>query len=469
MKKIIIFVIVLANISNLSAQKITGDWFGVLQVNEDYKLRINFHITEKEGIYTSTMDSPDQGAFGLETNKTTLKDNTLTIVATSMGLTFTATYNNEKDILEGTFLQNGFESPLNMSRIEKKIKKKKRPQEPKDFPYKVEEVKFKNKPANITLAGTLTMPEHQKFDKVVVLISGSGPQNRDEELAPMNHRPFLVLSDWLTRKGIAVLRYDDRGVAESEGDFSKATSADFATDVEAALAYLKSRNEFKKAEIGLIGHSEGGMIAPMVASKNKDVDFVVLMAAPGVPIKQLMLKQTEDISRARGADKKMIKYNLETSENIYDILIKNKGKNWTEFQNELKESLIQKLKSYPDSILNNNSPEKIAENELKSVQTKWFRYFICFNPQVYLSKLKCPVLALNGTLDIQVNAEQNLKGIEKALKKAKNKNFEIYKAKGMNHLFQKAKTGNVNEYQQIEETINQSVLDKISTWINELD
>lgn len=339
-----------------------------------------------------------------------------------------------------------------------------RPQEPqKPFDYTIEEVIFTNNEANnIKLAGTLTIPKNIKKPPVAILISGSGPQNRNEEL--LNHKPFLVLSDFLTNNGIAVLRYDDRGIAESEGDFNTATSFDFATDVEAAIDYLKTRKEFKKSKIGLIGHSEGGLIAPIVASRNKEVSFAILLAGPGVSGDETLRTQNEKILTLSGANKELVSTQLEINENLYRIV-----------KTEENDSISSKINTFLDNHLEENKDNPILPfliNDVTKKQyevfgTPWMREFIRLNPELYLSKTKCPVLALNGSKDLQVLPKLNLNGIESALKKANNNDVTIKELKGLNHLFQQAETGLMHEYKTIEETFSPTALTIIKDWILE--
>ncbi|MCZ8215835.1 MAG: alpha/beta hydrolase, partial [Cyclobacteriaceae bacterium] len=268
------------------AQGINGQWNGLLKV-QGTQLRVVFNIKQTENGLSATLDSPDQGAKGIPTTASSFENGVLKIAIANLTVEYEGTLGSD-NIIVGTFKQAGQTFPMNLSK--EKVEKEKivRPQEPaKPYPYYSEDVTFENKSAGISLAGTLTLPKKEGIFPVVILISGSGPQNRDEEL--MGHKPFLVLSDHLTKNGIAVLRYDDRGTALSKGDFKTATSADFATDVEAAMAYLKTRKEINKKKIGLIGHSEGGLIAPMVASRSKDVSFIVLLAGPGIPGDSILL------------------------------------------------------------------------------------------------------------------------------------------------------------------------------------
>lgn len=448
----------------LMAQSVIGDWEGTLEV-QGTQLKILFHVAEKDGNLASTMDSPDQGANGIPMEKTTFENGTLTIAHSAMGINYSAQLKDAE--LEGTFRQGGMSIPLTMSREEVAKKIAIRSQDPTDFPYRQEEVKFKNSKGGHHLAGTLTIPASGKFEKVVVLISGSGPQNRNEEL--LNHRPFLVLSDHLTRQGIAVLRYDDRGVGESEGKFDAATSKDFAADAAAAVAFLKKRKDMHQKQIGLMGHSEGGMIAPIVASENKDVDFIVLLAGPGINIKDLMMLQTDKIAEAEGSSKKERKENAIINAKIFDYLIKNA--NLT--KEELKMGLDRILDEEYDT-LSEKEKEEIGDkkeelkNQTKMLLSDWFLYFMQFEPADFLTKVKCPVLAVNGELDLQVTSKENLEGIQKSLKKAGNKNVTIHEFKKLNHLFQTTETGAPSEYGRLEETFNIEALKYISDWVQKL-
>ena len=468
MKRIIATLSLILFVSFSFAQNIEGDWYGLLKVPGP-SLTVVLHLKKGDTGYTGTMDSPDQNAMGMPMDKVEFSNPRLVISAVRMGMRYEGVYNADSNKISGVFHQGGLQFPLSLSKNRSLIKaaNQPRPQDPKDFPYRQEEVMFTNPKGGHQLAGTLTLPTNGKAKKIVVLITGSGPQNRNEEVAAFNHRPFLVLSDWLTRNGIAVLRYDDRGTAKSTGNFLEATTADFADDVEAAVNYIGSRPDLKKLSLGLVGHSEGGIIAPIIAGRNKQVKFIVLLAGTGVPSVELLRQQNEDLMRASGLPDSTIALNSYIQRIITTTIAGYPDLALPALKQKISSSLNQGLEPY----LKNNDRTTIdgmiavaAERSL----TKWTRYFIQFNPAVYLSKVKCPVLALNGTLDIQVKAEPNLAGIKSALEKAGNKNFEIVAMPNLNHLFQKAVTGNVNEYSELTETINPEVLNKVSNWINTL-
>ena len=452
--KLIAFSLLLA-VQTLFSQNILGTWYANLDIQGN-KLPIVFHIDKEANLFKSTFDSPMQGAKGIPIQKTTFENNELTLDVPNMGIMFKGKFNGE--IIDGTFSQNGMNLPLILSR-KNLASTANRPQEPKPpFNYNIEEVKFKNDVENNLLAGTLASPKNfnKKFP-VLVMITGSGVQNRDEEL--FGHKPFLVISDDLAKKGIATLRLDDRGAGESEKGKEGPTTEDFSTDINSAVNYLV-KNGYQN--IGLIGHSEGGMIAPMVADLNKKVKFLVLLAGPGIPIETLMLQQTNDMAKMSGADEKVLETNALLNRKMYSFINNYKGDH---LKNDLKQLLISDLKKLPADQLPPDQIEATAEQQAQQISSAWFRYFLKFNPDLYLSKVKIPVLAIDGSLDLQVSAKENLAGIRKSLTKAGNKNFETVEFEGLNHLMQTAKTGIPAEYGQIEETISPKVLDKVSSWI----
>ena len=461
MKKLLISLFFITITCSLHAQNFEGAWYGLIKLPTT-QLHLVFHITKTGDTYTATMDSPDQNANGLPVDKVDVSQNNITLTAAKFGVSYTGTYLPDSNKIKGTFTQGPGSLPLNLTRTPVAAAVEKRPQDPTDFPYKQEEVKFTNPKAGDVLAGTLTMPADGKAKKLVILITGSGPQNRNEELGPpINHRPFLVWSDWLTRQGIAVLRYDDRGIAKSTGTFGTATTADFADDVIAAINYIQSRVDLKNLEIGLLGHSEGGIIAPMVAAGNKNVKFVVMVAGPGVPIKELMIQQNADHLRLLGAPDTVIALSRRNNTAIYNTVI--------QYANLPSDQFSQKADSvfytvYPKS----EEGVKAAKEAAAQLTIPWSRYFINIVPANYLVKVKCPVLAIDGTLDYQVKGDDNLRAINDALQKGGNKNFETVLLPGLNHLMQKATTGSDAEYGQIPETVNLSALKKVSDWINGL-
>jgi hypothetical protein len=451
MKTILFLLFSFSTSYSMKAQDITGQWNGILKT-QGIQLRVVFHINKTDTGYSSIMDSPDQGAKGIPTTSTNFENSTLKITASNLGLEYEGTLAHDSII--GTFKQGGKPFPLNLSKEKTENETVVRPQEPvKPYPYYCEGITFKNNKADVTLAGTLTLPKKEGNYPVVILITGSGPQNRDEEI--LGHKPFLVISDYLTRNGIAVLRYDDRGVAQSKGDFKTATTADFASDVESAISYLKTRKEINVKKIGLIGHSEGGIIGPMVASKSKDVDFIVLLAGTGLSGDKLMLLQKKKIEQAMGTDEKEISKGQEIFSGAYHMILKSD----TDEAN-----LKNKLNTYFKQSFGNKLPEEQVNTITNSITTPWMIYFLKYNPAPTLEKVKCPVLAIDGEKDLQVPPE-NLIAIKTALKKGGNRNVTTKLFPNLNHLFQNCKTGLPGEYSKIEETFSPAALDEITNWI----
>lgn len=462
MKKLLVITIFF-NLFNLFAQERTGIWQGTLEI-QGTKLRIVINLFENEGIFSSTLDSPDQNVKGIPVDSTLIKNNNLKLIINSLHASFNGKFNEDK--LEGVFSQAGMDFPLILKKVER-VEAIKRPQDPQPpFPYNEEEVKFRNEKAGITLAGTLTYPKDNNKFPAVVLISGSGRQNRDEEI--MGHKPFLIIADFLSRNGIAVLRFDDRGVGESEGDFSGANSYDFKDDALSAVNYLLTREEIDKNKIGLIGHSEGGMIAPLASLENESVSFIILLAGIGVTGEEILIEQTEAILKVSGLSENYIEKLISLNKYFYnavkeepnDSLAHEKLLNiWNYFYENLSEE-------------EQNSPMFKGDNiipQFAMLTSNWFRNILVFDPRVHLRKLNIPVLALFGEKDLQVTPRQNLKEVENALKESGSNNFLVKELKGLNHLFQNANTGHPNEYGIIEETFSPDVLELILNFMMELE
>lgn len=448
-----------------SIAKYTGSWEGTLDAGV-IQLRIIFHIKEDgKGGLLSTADSPDQSAYGLKCDSTFIQGSGITILMTNLNASFSGKLINDSTI-DGTFVQQA-DIPLQLNKTTQ-VKEKKRPQTPiAPFPYKMEEVEYSNADQSLRYGATITIPEGNTVFPAIVLITGSGAQDRDETI--MGHKPFAVIADHLTRKGFMVLRADDRGVGKSTGIFNNATSEDFSKDVSSHIDYILSRPETNKKKIGLIGHSEGGMIAPMVAVKRKDIDFIVLLAAPGVPITDLMAAQNEAIAKSNAVGenalkeiqplfKKVVSAIMDAPDSTTAIAsITAITENWAAAQSKelLKELNFETARERSEYIT----------EMVRQFQSPWFRYFIRFNPGEYLEQLKCKVLAINGDKDIQVLASQNLTGTEAALKKSKSPLYNIEELQGLNHLFQTCKKCSLEEYGELEETISPAALETISNWL----
>lgn len=449
---------------DVSKISIEGIWEGNLKIF-GIELRIVCKISKSpDGTLTATLDSPDQGVTSIPVEKVIVKDNDLYMEINSLGGIFQGKISSDFLTIEGQWKQSGQTLPLTVKRVNKAVEVF-RPQEPKKpYPYIEEEVVYENKEAEITLTGTLTLPPGKSSSPVVLLITGSGPQDRNETI--YNHRPFLVLADYLTRQGIAVLRVDDRGVGESTGDFSRATSGDFASDVLAGIEYLKARKEINPKKIGLIGHSEGGIIAPMVAAKSSDVAFIVLMAGTGLTGEKILYLQSALISRAMGVSEEDIIKNRQFNEKIFSLI--KEGKDEKTIEEKLRQMFMEDWEKMSDEKKEQiGDPEVFLKVQLQSLLSPWLKFFLTYDPKPTLSKVKCPVLAINGEKDLQVPPKENLSAIEEALIAGGNKNFTVKEFPGLNHLFQTAQTGVPSEYAKIEETISPEVLKIISDWILE--
>ena len=457
----IIILLNLLAITSARSQDISGHWNGTTK-RGDKEITFVFNIKQENATYSTTMDVPTFRIAGIKPSATTFTNGKLIIDGSNVGMNYTGVFNTEAQQFEGIYKEGGIEMVLNLKKGTIKIEDSKRPQEPvKPYPYYEEEVIFKNNEANITLAGTLTLPNKNGKFPVVILISGSGPQDRDESF--MGHKPFLVLSDYLTRQGIGVLRFDDRGVGESTGNFGKATTEDFSKDVLSAIAYLKTRNDVDIKNIGLIGHSEGGIIAPLAANNSKDVAFMVLLASTGISGTELSVMQSKILREFPVKDE--VAYEKNTRKAIA-IVISNKSK--TEIKIELTTHYNEFLRPILTSL---NVPEKninaFIENQLKTSIQPWSRYFLQYNPADEIEKLQIPVLSLNGSKDTQVNAKINQEAIRQALIKGQNKNYKIVELENLNHFFQECETGKMDEYRKIEQTFSPTALNEIKKWVIE--
>lgn len=448
----------IAQINAQNNSKAAGNWSGELEL-PGKKLELIFKIIQTEkGKLEGLMDVPAQGARDIPVSSVTYSNDSILLEVEMIHGKYSGIFSNDSTIM-GKWEQNGATLSLFLSKTEKSTELL-RPQTPqKPYPYDVEEVVYTNPKSGLKLAGTVTIPKHAKNCPAAILITGSGAEDRDETI--FEHHPFLVIADYLTRNGIAVLRVDDRGVGGSEGNTSSATSADFASDVLAGINFLKNYKEISSSKIGLIGHSEGGLIAPIVATQSKDVSFTVLLAGPGISGEQILYAQGELLSKAAGMSDEKIQQNRKLQEAIYNIVINEKDT----------AKLVDRLqKTYSNGMyaMLNESQKNAVNAAVGTIISPWYKFFLSYNPYPTLTKVTCPVLALNGEKDLQVPPDENLAAIEKALTEGGNTNFKTIKMAGLNHLFQKCETGEVAEYAQIEETINPEVLLTIKDWILEV-
>ena len=383
----------------------------------------------------------------------------------NLGATYDGKIESGGLTVSGKFKQGMADLDLSLKKIEK-ISEPRRPQMPvKPYPYDEQELTFSNNEANITLSGTLTLPKGDGKYPAVVLVTGSGPQDRDEAL--FGHKPFLVIADYLTKNGIAVLRYDDRGFGKSTGKFSSALTTDFVTDALSAVEYLKTRKEINPNKIGIIGHSEGGMIAPLAASNSDDVKFIVMLAGPGMVGKDLIPLQMKLLAKAAGSSEQEADQQMKLSQETFDIIVNEPDS--LSVYNKLLAKFEERISKLSDEEKKKPEYSKEAFNGLmKQSLSPWFRFFLKYDPRPALESIKIPVLAMNGEKDLQVPAKENLTIVESALKTGGNTKYKIASLPGLNHLFQTAITGGGAEYGQIEETISPSALKTMSEWILEI-
>lgn len=424
---------------------IDGTWMGTLNAGA-LQLRIVFKIANTSAGLSAQVQSPDQSPAWIPATAVKRDGSSLRIEMKGLAASYTGKIAADLNSMDGTFTQMGNSIPLALKRVKEQSElERPRPQNPvKPYPYREEDVTYLDKTGGDTLAATLTIPPGNGPFPAVLLIAGSGPHDRDESL--MGHQPFLVLADYLTRHGIVVLRADKRGIGKSTGKYATATSADFADDAQAGVDYLKTRAEVDARRIGLIGHSEGGIIAPMVAARDRDVAFVVMMAGTGLPGDQIIEAQQRLIEEGSGAPKEVVEKDAAEEKQL--IALVEKPQDGAALDKQLRALLPGK-----------------PQAQIEFAESPWFRNFLTYDPATALRQLKCPVLVLNGEKDLQVPPALNLPAIRKALNEGGNRHYEIDELPGLNHLFQPAKTGLPTEYSQIEITIAPVVLDKIATWI----
>jgi len=436
--------------------QILGSWSGVLELGA-LRLTLTFDIAAGS---TAQFSCLEHGISDLPAD-VSWHDGAVTFKIAQLAASFEGLLNEENTEIAGNFLQHGGSFPLTLTKGEKTVfAPLARPQEPKPpYPYQEEIVKYPTPNADVSLAGTLTLPRSEKPCPAVILIAGSGPMDRNETI--FGHSPLWVLADHLTRQGIAVLRADKRGIGASTGNFGLATTEDFFQDVLAGIAYLKTRKEIDSQKIGLIGHSEGGIIAPMVAANSKDVAFIVMLAGPAVKGQQIMCEQIAAVSRSLGMSQDVIEEQLSFQKKLFSII--KKEPDLAAAEKKLHALIEKYVEALPD-----DQKESVAgafQMEIKQLNTNWFRYFLTYDPAPTLEQVTVPVLALNGTLDLQVSPKQNLPVIAESL--SGNKDHTIIELPHLNHLFQTCETGTLSEYATIEETFAPSALSIISAWILE--
>ena len=453
-----------------AGRALVGNWVGDLQRNGVHMLKLVVRFAEAPcGQVTGLMDSPEQSAQNLPITSLAVGPDSLHFAMCYIGGRYAAALSPDAKKMSGKWMQAGATMDLELARTDS-IPVLRRPQEPtKPYPYLEEEVTYDNPDQGVKIAGTLTLPQSGGPFPAVLLLSGSGAQNRDEAI--MGHKPFLVIADHLTRQGVAVLRVDDRGIGGSTGDVFAATLQDNASDALAGVKYLKSRREIDASKIGLIGHSEGGWVAPIAATKSRDVAFIVLLAGAGVSGEDLLYAQEEAMARAKGASPEMIALNRETAKRVYKILRTQKADSTAE------RMVVQTVRAAEPKLrvaAHTPADSELVRTWLGSVDQRvklmtrpWFRYLLTYDPAPALKQVRVPVLALYAGNDLQVPPAQNVPAMERALRAGRDRDFTVLELPGLNHLFQNAPTGVIEEYDRIEETFAPSALALISNWILE--
>lgn len=441
-----------------------GTWRGKIAA---FNLNIVFHISEKDGKLTGTLDSPDQGANGIPADQVVVKDNTISISISVIGANYNGILSADRQTIDGKFNQGGgsFELTVGKNRTPAAKEKPQTPVPP--FSYQSEDVEYDNANKTVHLAGTLTYPSSGTKFPAAILISGSGQQDRDGSI--MGHKPFAVIADRLTKAGFAVLRVDDRGVGKSTGEVDKSSSADFAKDVITSLEYLKNRKEIDPNKIGLIGHSEGGLIASVVGAERKDINFIILLAGPGIKGADLLAEQNEQIFLTSGLSKegtaaymsffkKMIQLSVEENDSLMLAMKANKAlSDWK------KNTSLEYQKEF--GLDSKQGTEAVLENLISSFSLDWMRYFLRSDASKFLEQTTAKVLALNGEKDIQVLPTSNTEGIKKSLQKSKSPSYEVVVLPGLNHLFQKCKHCSVAEYGMLDESFSEEAITQMINWL----
>lgn len=465
-RNIILFILLFTTTLAHAQSKFTGIWQG--KMNAGTELTMIFHISQDAAKnYAVSIDCPEQTLKGVKASSVTINNDSIKLEIKEFSASYAGRLKGDSAIM-GTLTQ-GVSLTLNLKKVEK-VKEVVKPQTPvPPFPYKSEDVVYTNKNKSIQYGATITIPQGKGPFPAVLLLTGSGLQNRDEEIS--GHKPFAVIADHLTKNGFIVLRVDDRGIGQTTGNMA-GTTRDFADDANVSVDYLLRRPETNKKKIGLIGHSEGGMIAQIVAAERKDINFVVFLASPGEQNIKLMVDQNEALLRKAGMSKEYTTPYLELFKNIVTTLLATDSASAKEkvipVVQEWIDKTPQNIVRATTGINNDSSRNNFVNLFLSQVNRPWFRYFFNYDAAPNLKKMTAHVLALNGSKDIQVIPTSNLAGIDAALKQGKTKGYEIKELEGLNHLFQECKSCTVNEYGQLQQTFSPKALEVMTEWMKKI-
>lgn len=437
-----------------AVSKAEGTWQGAIEVT-NMRMRLQMHVShDDKGKLLASVDSLDQGIQGIPASKVTERDGELSLEISAFQAEYHGKLSASKNEMVGEWAQNDTIEKLDFHRSDQPLELRRPQTPPTPYPYTVEEVSFPAGDGKAALAGTVTIPQGTGPFPAAVLVGGSGSTDRDETIA--GHKPFLLLADLLTRKGIAVLRYDKRGTAQSTGNYEQATMDDLTSDAQAALNYLKARKEVDPKRVGALGHSEGGIMAAQLAVRAGDLDWLVLLAAPATTGERTLLRQSELIARTGGLPEEQIARSQQFDRQAYAAV--REAKSAAALEARLRD-LIEK------SGLSASMPPAALQAQIRLMTTPWFRQYLDFNPAPLLEQIKSPVLALNGDRDLQVDAGETVPLLRQAYEKSGNKDFTVLEIEGVNHLFQKAQSGSPSLYGAIEETMAPEVLNAIMGWV----
>lgn len=478
MKKIMFpFLLCCAATGNAQNIPVPSYWQG--EIPSHKKLVIGFRLfKDSTGAFGAAMDSPGEGTMGIQCNEALQRGDSIFIRVNAVKGLFEGKQNPGDSVITGRWKQGTVIVPMQLKRIVLPVQygkiKTQTPVSP--LPYLSEEVEFDNADSLVHFGATITRPVQEemipteKTYPALILISGSGQQDRDGNI--MGHKQFLVIADYLTRAGFLVMRVDDRGRGKTRGDLKNATSADFAKDVETSLNFLLKRKDVNKKQIGLLGHSEGGMIAPMVAVNRKEISFLVLLAAPGYAISELMADQNEALFRQSGySAESAARYRTFYAKLVRaiatagadSIAMQNGVQLFKEWQQTEEEAIVTSITGVPQT----NTPEKFVKPFVSQLNGAWFKFFMNYDPQPNLKRLNIPVLALNGNSDIQV-LPRSLNAIKEALQQSGSKKYQVEIIPGLNHLFQQCYYCVVAEYAQLQESFSPVALKKIADWLKQI-
>ena len=451
--------LLLASAATAQTPTVAGLWQGSIQVAPTTELTAYFDLQGAAPAFTGTMSVPQQTGKPFALSSIVVRHDSLLLASEVLHGRFAGRLSGDGQQAVGNWFQGGKQLPLTLRRTTAQAKAAAAPRRPQlphgPFPYQSQDLTFPNQKAGFDLAGTLTLPAGKGPFPAVVLVSGSGPQDRNE--TALGHQPFLVLADYLTRRGFAVLRYDDRGVGQSKGTFKGALTTDFTTDAQAAMAYLRTRSDIRTHQVALMGHSEGGSVVWQAAAQPGGPDLAVSLAGPGLPGDAVLLRQQQDMGRARGQDSATLGAIFRANRALFGEIRRQPA---TLTASQLTDKLVPVLQRYAPEMSDEQARQQLA----KSCADAWMLAFLRTDPAPYLAKIKCPVLALNGTNDLQVAADENLPAIAHGLQAAHNRDATTRALPQLNHFLQTDPAAKA-DYANIEETVAPVALQAIGDWL----